>query len=75
MVAQLEHVGRESAHLLAGVPANVVKVAKAHQVLSQMIRKLQLLLLLLAPFPCGFAPAQSFEVLDGNLRVTSLDGL
>jgi sigma-B regulation protein RsbU (phosphoserine phosphatase) len=40
-----------------------------------MIRKLQLLLLLLASFLCGFAPAQSFEVLDGNLRVTSLDGL
>lgn len=40
-----------------------------------MIRKLQLLLLLLATFRCGFAHAQSFEILDGNLRVTSLDGL
>jgi len=40
-----------------------------------MIRKLQLLFLLLATFLCGFARAQSFEILDGNLRVTSLDGL
>lgn len=40
-----------------------------------MIRKLQLLLLLLATFLCGFAQAQSFEILDGNLRVTSIDGL
>lgn len=40
-----------------------------------MIRKFPLLLLLLAPFLCGFARAQSFEILDGNLRVTSLDGL
>jgi hypothetical protein len=40
-----------------------------------MIRKLPLPLLLLATFMCGFAHAQSFEILDGNLRITTLDGL
>lgn len=40
-----------------------------------MVKKLPRLLLLFALLLCGVARSQSFEVLDGNLRITSLDGL
>ncbi|MGD0912842.1 MAG: SpoIIE family protein phosphatase [Terracidiphilus sp.] len=40
-----------------------------------MIKKLLLLLLLLAPILCGFARAQSFEILNRNVRVEPIDGL
>jgi hypothetical protein len=39
------------------------------------IKAWPLLLMLFAPIACGLLRAQSFEVLDGNLRVASLDGL
>ena len=40
-----------------------------------MIKKLSVLLLLLAPFLCGFAQAQSFDLTNGRVPIASLDGL
>jgi stage II sporulation SpoE-like protein len=40
-----------------------------------MIKRLSLLLLLLAQFLCGFARAQSFDLTNGRVPLASLDGL
>ena len=45
------------------------------RVLAHVTGKLLLLLLLLAPLLGRHAQAQRFQILDGNLRVASLDGL
>jgi hypothetical protein len=53
----------------------VLSLAKIAWKSDYRMRKLPLLLLLLAPIVCGWAGAQSFDLSSGRVQVASLDGL